>query len=230
MRYLVGLNDIEPANWVAFVFNLFGCFARARTAEEALVAAPQAIRDYYFWLREHEPTYRIPTDRIEILASENIKSAILQDGYWANAFFKNDELPLTSDDIEWAIRLLSYSRSDLLDILRVIPDEIWDRPVAGEVRGSIRGVANHIAGAENWYFDRLDLGLPWDSLPEEIFLKLSKIREHALKILPDLAGLTTVIEKRRERWSARKVIRRMLWHEIVHTRQIDRYLRAMTAP
>lgn len=37
--------------------------------------------------------------------------------------------------------------------------------IPNEGRGSIVGVLNHIAGAENWYFDQLDCGLQQGQLP-----------------------------------------------------------------
>jgi hypothetical protein len=50
MRYHLGVEDIEPDHRVAWVFELPGCFASARTQTEAVAAAPARIAAYFRWL------------------------------------------------------------------------------------------------------------------------------------------------------------------------------------
>ncbi len=46
------------------------------------------------------------------------------------------------------------------------------------------------------------------------------VREHAYRQLVHLVGDEHVHEDNGEQWSARKLVRRMLWHERDHTRHI----------
>jgi predicted RNase H-like HicB family nuclease len=50
MRYQLGVEDIEPDHWVAWVFELPGCFASAHTQTEAVATAPAHIAAYFRWL------------------------------------------------------------------------------------------------------------------------------------------------------------------------------------
>jgi len=99
-----------------------------------------------------------------------------------------------------------------------------DRSIPGEVQGSIRGILNHLAWAEWWYFDRLNLAFKEEEMPEDVMSMLEKVRAHTRRQLLQLVSDTTITERIGEQWSARKIVRRTLWHECAHTQQIIRYL------
>ncbi|MEK7327889.1 MAG: hypothetical protein AAB217_21800 [Chloroflexota bacterium] len=50
--------------------------------------------------------------------------------------------------------------------------------------------------------------------------KLEQVRAHSRACLPKLISDTQIVTLVDEAWSARKVLRRTLWHERDHTRQI----------
>jgi len=64
------------------------------------------------------------------------------------------------------------------------------------------------------------LAFPNSKLPREPFECLTKVREYILANLPALAKRTGVATLSGETWSARKVLRRTLWHERDHTEHI----------
>jgi hypothetical protein len=84
-------------------------------------------------------------------------------------------------------------------------------------RWSIAGVLGHIANAEHWYLDRLDLaqGARRD-LPRDVFERLHIVRQRMNAVLPELEGMQKVLGIDGEFWSPRKVIRRSTEHEIDH--------------
>jgi DinB family protein len=61
-------------------------------------------------------------------------------------------------------------------------------------------------------------------MPHEPRAKLNKVRKQTHALLPNLVGDARVYEKVGEGWTARKVVRRTLWHEGDHTEQIARIL------
>ena len=84
-------------------------------------------------------------------------------------------------------------------------------------RWAVRGVLNHLAGAEWWYMNRLDLGsLTREQLPRDPFERLPVVRAQLEAVLPTLAGVERVLGKEGEFWSPRKLLRRVLWHERDH--------------
>ncbi len=55
--------------------------------------------------------------------------------------------------------------------------------------------------------------------------KLEKARAQTRARLPELVGAAQIVERVGERWSARKVLRRTLWHERDHTQHIAKLIR-----
>ncbi len=222
MTYHLAINDIEPNHWVAWVLELHGCFAKGRTKEEAIALAPNIIRNYFNWRKKHGTSFVIPKEPIEIEIAEDIRSFAVED-YFVNALFEHDKKPLTAEDLREISEILSYTRKDLLEVMAGISTEQINRPIEGEVTGSIAGVIKHIATAEMWYFDRIGLTFPREKRPDDLMELLALSRRYTLENLPRLLGDISIHEKRNELWTARKVLRRTLWHEIAHTRQIERY-------
>ena len=116
-------------------------------------------------------------------------------------------------------KILHATRQDLDTELEEISDEAATTELPGE-KWTILGVLDHIASAEQWYFDRLGLALSTSELPADPMARLAKVRDHTLANLPALAARRGVVTLSGETWSARKVMRRTLWHERDHTQHI----------
>ncbi|MBN1318800.1 MAG: DUF664 domain-containing protein [Anaerolineales bacterium] len=127
-------------------------------------------------------------------------------------------------DVELAYRLLQWTRQDLLSVLQSVTQEQLNEPIPGQVNRSIAGIVEHIAGAENWYFGQLDLALDRAQLPDNPFDLLQVVRTNTRAQLVKLIGNERIIQNCGEFWSARKVIRRTLWHERDHTQHIAHLL------
>jgi hypothetical protein len=218
MIYRLAVEDMEPDHWVAFALDLPGCFCTAQTAAEAIALAPLKIADYFDWLAGHDPSLPVITRRPEVTVVEQFHSLYSpgDPDYLVNAFFDDDRRPLTYWEVAGTLRLLNWTRRDLLMAIRSV--------TASQLAGPVGDLLKHIGGAENWYFDRFDLGLDPDRLPSDPLMLVETVRANSRARLPQLIGDTTIREKQDERWSARKIIRRTLWHEQDHTRQIKQLL------
>ena len=227
MAYHIGLEDIEPRNWVAWVFEWPGCYSRGVTREEAINRAPRAIEELLLRLQESAFSVRASAPPFEIDIEEEFHGITQPDGYIVNAFFADDQVPVTEWGIEYARHLLGLNRQELEAIISGLPSSLLDTEIPGEVQKTIRGILRHIGTAEWWYWDRLGLALPRPQRPFDVFALLEKVREYTLISLPKLveSELTTV--RSGETWSPRKLVRRAIWHERVHIVQIIRYLRSI---
>ncbi|PKN88785.1 MAG: hypothetical protein CVU45_07700 [Chloroflexi bacterium HGW-Chloroflexi-7] len=118
--------------------------------------------------------------------------------------------------MEQGLKILSWSRTDLLEIVTSFSDQELDQTFEGE-RLSIRGIVKHIADAETWYLDRLGLadGLK-GHLEKDVFARILQVRTRTVEVLPLLAGKTEIREVDGESWSGRKFLRRTAWHEMDH--------------
>ncbi len=120
--------------------------------------------------------------------------------------------------------MLEWSHQELLALLKPLSASRLRQPIPGDVRGSLGGIVEHVAGAENWYLGMLGLGLSAASLPQAPLPRLERVRAHTLASWWALLGDTRVTTCCGEGWSARKIVRRTLWHQRAHTAQIDRIL------
>jgi hypothetical protein len=199
----LSLEDIEPEHWVAWVLDLPGCYGSGPTAEAAVAAALPALRAWCWRLgRPERPT--------EATVVERFASFLSAPDYRVNAFFADDARALSAADVALGRRMLGLTRDDLRAHL---PDHL---------DAETTRVLEHVARAELWYLTRLALATGRESLPADPLGRLEAIRAMTGAALPRLIGDDRVVELRGERWSARKLLRRALWHEQDHVAEIAR--------
>jgi hypothetical protein len=86
------------------------------------------------------------------------------------SFFVQDWKPLVPHEVERALKLLAWSRADLMSIVKGLSAETLNRTYPGE-RWAINGILRHIGGAEWWYQERIGYPFPENEqdVPEEPF-------------------------------------------------------------
>jgi hypothetical protein len=228
--FRIGLENNTEGRSQAWVLGHPGCFAYGEDGSCALQAIPQAICDYSEWIGAHTSaswiTEAVPEYRLEETwecYTINAEYELAQEGYEVNAWFRHDWLPLSVEEIERGLLLLSWKRNDLLNLVRDLSSAILTRTYSGE-RWSIAGILNHIGGAEWWYQERLGLVFSRGEVPDDPFQRLEKVRSNLVKVLPSLAGSTQVVGVSGEFWSPRKLLRRAVWHEADHIVHIHKLL------
>jgi predicted RNase H-like HicB family nuclease len=201
-----------------------GCYSSATTEAEALAQAPARMAAYLERLARHDSTLPTPTDVEEAAVVERFEAfpCAADPDYLVNAFFEDDRRALGYADIALALRLLDWNREELLALVGQLSATALSQPLAGDGLESIAGILRHIAGAENWCFEQLDLGL--SRLPGLPIGRLEAVRGNTKVQLPQLIGVERVTVNCDEQWSARKVLRRTLWHEQDHTQHIAQLL------
>jgi uncharacterized damage-inducible protein DinB len=224
MRCRTAVEDIEQDHCVCWMLDLPGCYSFARTREEAMALAPSRIIAYDSWIHRHSPSSPAMEGLFEISCVEEIEAYASEEDpeYLVNALFEDDRRPLTYWDVEIGLRLLEWSRRDLLDVIEDLTAEDLNRSVKGEVRGNMMGILEHVCGAENWYLGQFGLGVDGSTLPQDIEGRLGAIRANTRAQLANLVGEDRITEHCGEGWSPRKILRRTLWHERAHTEQLAR--------
>jgi predicted RNase H-like HicB family nuclease len=216
MPYLVCAEEVDD-QWIAHVPDLPGCYFSHKDRERAIQAIPKAIEDYIAWCKSHQTMVSGLTG--PMIVDEVIRCWDFEDGRRVHAFFASDRPPLFEEELSGYEQLLRASRKDLLaavenltteDLIYEFPNERWP----------IWGILMHVARAEWFYMDRLALAFPQEESKDEPFTQLEKVRKWTLYKLPALAASKGVVTMGGETWSARKVLRRTLWHERDHTAHI----------
>lgn len=232
----VDLEDIELDHWVAYIQGIYGCFSSGKTQQDALNGVIESRNSWDMWVagRLGGPLYRTkslihqrpyrPSTTVHVAEIFHSFPAKEDPDYLVNAFFQSDIPPLTKDEIQASLALLEYTRTDLIELIQpLFPDKIY-QPVPDQRFGTIAAILKHVAVAEWWYCDRLGLVKDWSSLPDDPLKALEVSRANTRARLPELEGSTLITEKVSERWSARKLVRRALWHERDHTNHIRKLL------
>lgn len=222
MYFRIGLENNIEGRSIAWAVEHPGCFAYGETGNEALGNLPAAIEEYSGWIAQRETkTWLTPGD-IEIQLDETWETYQINedyeqvpDGYEVNAWFLYDWKPLRMEEIERGLKLLSWTRADVLEAVKDLGPEKLNATYPDE-RWSIAGILKHIGGAEWWYLNRLGLAFPRLEVPQEPFERLDKVRSRLEEVLPELVGSKQVVGIDGEFWSPRKLLRRAVWHERDH--------------
>ncbi|MEW6093875.1 MAG: DinB family protein [Chloroflexota bacterium] len=219
-------NNNEGYRSIAWALEHPGCYAYGPDADQALDNLLVAIQEYAAWIGGHEPVWFDPQEPELILEETfndydvNADLDIVEKGeYTVEPFFQYEWKPLTAPDLETALKLLAWSRADLLTLLETLTPDQWAFKGEGE-RWDVAGIVRHIGGAEWWYVDRLGLAFPREDVPKEPLERLEKTRARMLEVLPSLLEVKQVNGLEGELWSPRKVVRRAAWHERDHTDHI----------
>lgn len=207
MLYHVAVEDIEPHHWVAWVLDVPGCFATAPAEEAAIGQVREALATYALWRQQHADPL-VLEEPLAFHIDERFHSFLSAPDYRVNACFQADALPLTEAEVVDGCRILHYTRHDLLTVLLS----------ATRHDEQIQEVVRHIAQAERWYF--ASLGLEQAALDADAFAALDAVRRQSIEWLGQLVGDATHYERMQEGWTARKVLRRTIWHERDHTAQL----------
>ena len=214
----------------AFVPACPGCWVFGRSKESALDKARVAVSEWYDWLTGHGEPIEVPSViqvRPEEILHVNYDPA---EAGKPEPLFWLEVLPVSVKDIRGTLRLMKYSREDLLELCSGLDKRTFNWKPKGEPR-TIGNSLKHIAIAEWWYITRLDIGLP-KAFPSDIFQLLEYTRELATGSLMKLSKeeRTRVFQPKNDPspicnlWTARKVLRRLVDHERLHTRYIRRVL------
>jgi len=189
---------------LAHVPALPGATARGKTVQEAVENLRRSLTDYLRLLRDAGEEVPRAGEGLELKVEETESDTLVTD-------YDHINTPEMEKLIEW----LSLSRQQLVNTLRELPPEAWDwRP--DEESWTLGQIVTHIANADLYYTDRLT---PW---PEAPLLRLAATRGVALERLRSLSEeeRNRIITFNKSKWTARKVIRRMLEHEREHLVQI----------
>jgi hypothetical protein len=229
VEYRIGLESGDENRSIAWVLGHPGCFSYGTGKNTAIAAVPKAVKDYSNWIKSHGETW-LKNGEVKFKVVEewdvyfvNQYYEKVDEGYAVNAWFLDDWKPLSQYEIDRGLKLLEWTRQDLLVTVHDLTQERLNLTYPGE-RWSILGLLNHVASAEWWYLDRLGLGFPRYLLHDDVFERLKKVRSHLVELLPSQVGRHFVAGIEAEFWSPRKLLRRAVWHERDHTFHIRKLI------
>ena len=199
--------------YIATVADLPGCVARGATKDEAAANARRAFPEYLALLEK----YGVSTEHWKELdpASFGVKDTNVEE------WFAEDFAPMQEHEIRDFLHHMEASRAALLGLIRELSPEDVERKPTPDM-WSIRQALEHIMTTEASLVGRLER---W---PTEIGA-LQAVHRMAFQRFSILDPEDTKIDHRiaGQRWSTRRVMRRILEHEYEHMGHIREILAAL---
>ncbi len=224
----VGVEVDQRGQAMAWVAELPGCYARGRTAQEALGKIPLAVDEFCVWLAAHGEEMEPPGD-VRVTAVERVRvESDLGQGL-STGLFSFDEKPVRPGVPGLALRAAHYARADLMALLPGLARQTAEEGMEG-ARRTLPQTLDHMVLTDVWYAIRL---LPPGAIEERAYL-LGAIRDACLPALAAWADeddpapvhvyTAAPIEEPgpEEAWTGYKVLRRYVWHDRVHYRSLAR--------
>jgi len=216
----------NETGWNAWLPDLPGFATHADTEAAVLNRLPTKAEEHIRWLRAHD----LPEAQATRPESFSVAERVTGD----EIIFSGDRGPATDREFSLALRLLECSRSDLLAVLARMPEAAldWDPPYrdfAGWATWrTIRQILAHISNTETHYYLAAIGCIPdmppaepdadWRRhLPAHRLAAIDFLEE--VRLSDDRARLRDVVD---DQWSVRKVLRRLVRHELLHLKSITR--------
>jgi hypothetical protein len=225
-----GVEEMETNYWALSVFDLIGCFSTGPTEEDAIAGAGRRIREYFEWIGKKDGTAEPFEESVQVtIVERHRRTPWPQDtARFIRAFYEDDARPLRIWDMDIALRLLDWSRQDLLQLAgSLLPDSL-DQPENEPRWKTLDGLVGHIWESENAILGTLDVAVDMITMPSDSVGRLQAVRERLRSVLPQWAEAELEREVMGEKWSPRKALRRALWHERDHVLKWEELTGRMT--
>ena len=205
--YVRGSNH---GGWIASISDVPGCMARGATRDEAATNVRAAFREYVELMRK----YGVSTehwDRLDIASHEVTDST-------PEEWFPEDFRSLEEHEIRDFLHQMEGSRAALLALVRELSPEDLERKPTPDT-WSVREALEHVMTTEAIFLARLER---W---PENLGA-LQAVHRMAFQRFSILEPEDTKVDHRifGQRWSTRRVMRRILEHEYEHMEHIRQIL------
>lgn len=205
----------------AWALDLTGCVATARSEAAALEALPGRAEEFAAWLErsgEPVPPQAGPPDVVE-----RVDTRLLDGGYEVNATFEADREPVSEEETDRTLRWLELAHRRLGTAIA----SAGARSLSGKGRTRAE-LLDHIVRAECWLATRVErdqnaIAFPPDNAPieERRAENRSFVRQHVIR-LSDGDGVNERVDSKGESWTARKVLRRLVYHVLDHADELER--------
>jgi len=200
----------QGGSWLASIAEAPGCIARGATKDEAVASVRRAFPEYAALLAR----YGVASEHWKAL--DPARAEVRE--YTAEDWFGDDFTPMEEHEIRDLLHQMEGSRGALLALVRELsPDDTERKPTAET--WSVREALEHVLSTEAVLLSRLER---W---PESL-ATLQAVHRMAVQRFSVLEPDDTKLDHRvfGQRWSVRRVMRRILEHEREHYEHVREIL------
>lgn len=197
--------------------NFPGAFTRGASKEEALLKMPDEIRRFQLWKGE------TPFDDYEIEIVQEKKSDLQIKDADSDVLFTTEKSPLTVEEYRYLKSLALKSAKDFHALYSSFPDKNKSalpcrKTFYGSVPRTAEEMYRHTKNVNEYYFSEIGV----KSNNEGDIFSCRARGFDTLESIADYLSLETVTGSYGESWSARKVLRRFIWHDRIHAKAMYR--------
>ena len=229
------LDEDGEAGYYAWAFPYLGFATWAETEPRVLEKIPQKLLDYLQFRRRYElppqdgssPSGQVQVEQVEVVERVTGNEIL----------FSSDYQAATPQFVDETIALLDATRTELLEAISEVTDDVldWDPPYrhfpSWAHWHTIRQILVHIANTETHYYlpcinIATDIAPASEHAPWQAYLaRHREVAVEALHILKTSHDLARIRFYDDGAWSVRKALRRLVWHERLHTKSIRRIIK-----
>ncbi|MCL5677621.1 MAG: DinB family protein [Firmicutes bacterium] len=214
---------------IAFAFALPGACGWGPSLEAALERLRWDVHWEVHWLERHELASPVTSADAPFAVDETVAATGDPLKCDTEGFYRIDRQPLLPQQVGETLRLVGTAYRDITAVVSSLSEEQWTLPVAAGKR-SPGQIVSHVAIAAWWYMTRIP-GAPaiqhWREWPSAPLEQVSVSQQVAARVLRELGEREVQAAQHvldGETWSARKVVRRLVWHGLWHLKELRRYL------
>lgn len=218
------VKEYNTKGCILYCANLPGAFARGKTEQEALNKIPKAVEEMLRWFYKKETWSDkmavFPPVVIEIVQTLESKRMIEEAD--TEVLFDSEMTPISEMELAYWGKILLNSATDF----QLLYDSILDKDVTnkplrrtfyGRMPQTPKEIYDHVNEWTSQYFEKL--GLSFEKT-DDIAWNRKRGMELLLKEREHLQEVEEIVDERNERWTIRKVIRRILWHDRIHGKSL----------
>jgi predicted RNase H-like HicB family nuclease len=215
----VTLERGADETYLAWVDDLPGCAVRGPSKEVVLGDLPGAIGEFLAWVGEPVPQ----TIEVTIAAEVDSEIAAEED---TEVLIEADRRPLTGTEWSRLRAWVARSRAELLELLERLPDDQLTAKRPGSQR-TLREEIEHVAFVElmyaMWTFDLQSRTGLAEFLAWTRHVATNRLGSLADAKAADMTWADWGGAPKLEPWTPRKAARRLVWHELMHLRALERF-------
>lgn len=214
--------ETNGTGYMGFLRDYPGAFVRGKTLEEALSKVEHEVKIYQKWLGLCANQDIIP-EVIQVHKS----SLMVEDGD-NEILLDADKGKLDQKEFETLVDLVIRSGKSTFEIFSNAGFKDWidkdrDRKTFyGNTPKTIREIFEHINSVQYYYLSRINIYI---SDPKKDFLEGRNLCVSEITALFHKEGNSRIYNIDNEEWTIKKVLRRFIWHDRIHSKSMMKILK-----
>lgn len=212
--------ETNGKGYIGFIVELPGAFIRGGTERQALAKVSQEVKSYLKWLRgEQKHDYRIQ------VVQRHLSSLPVEDAD-NEISLEADKEAITEEEFGNLYDLVWYSGETFLQLYTNGKLKDWidgsriRKTFYGDNPKTIREIFDHVTYCLYYYLSRMEI----TEKIEADHLAIRKFCLDKLEALYRQKNNSLIVELANELWTLKKVLRRLIWHDRIHSKAMTRIL------